>query len=122
MAHSLVANTGGWESNFFFCQPIRVSERQCARSADDVCPAFMKAFVIAYDELHCCYGSKSYRKRSWDAAKAKQGEMGRALEGLVRVVGETMGNKLPDNKQVIVAIGWGNLKPRILAILALPGT
>ncbi|TPX44624.1 hypothetical protein SeLEV6574_g04393 [Synchytrium endobioticum] len=31
-------------------------ERQCTKSADDGWPAFMKAFVIAYDELHCHYG------------------------------------------------------------------
>ncbi|TPX43094.1 hypothetical protein SeMB42_g04867 [Synchytrium endobioticum] len=61
-------------------------ERQCTKSADDGWPAFMKAFVIAYDELHCHYGGKGYMKRSWDAAKAKQGEMDRALEGLVRMV------------------------------------
>ncbi|TPX42511.1 hypothetical protein SeLEV6574_g05574 [Synchytrium endobioticum] len=85
-------------------------ERQCTKSADDGWPAFMKAFVIAYDELHCHYGGKCYMKRSWDAAKAKQGEMDRALEGLVRMVGETMGNKLPDKKKVIVAIGLGEFE------------
>ncbi|TPX44342.1 hypothetical protein SeLEV6574_g04542 [Synchytrium endobioticum] len=58
-------------------------ERQCTKSADDWWPAFMKASVIAYDELHCHYGGKSYMKS------------------------ETMGNKLPDNKKVIVAIGLG---------------
>ncbi|TPX30036.1 hypothetical protein SeLEV6574_g08643, partial [Synchytrium endobioticum] len=87
-------------------------ERQCTKSADDGWPAFMKAFVIAYDELHCHYGGKSYMKRSWDAAKAKQGEMDRALEGLVRMVGETMGNKLPDKKKVIVAIGLGEFETK----------
>ncbi|TPX34266.1 hypothetical protein SeMB42_g07350 [Synchytrium endobioticum] len=51
-------------------------------------------------------------KRSWDAAKAKQGEMDRALEGLVRMVGETMGNKLPDKKKVIVAIGLGEFETK----------
>ncbi|TPX38711.1 hypothetical protein SeLEV6574_g07680 [Synchytrium endobioticum] len=85
-------------------------ERQCTKSADDGWPVFMKAFVIAYDELHCHYGGKSYMKRSWNTAKAKQGEMDRALEGLVRMVGETMGNKLPDKKKVIVAIGLGEFE------------
>ncbi|TPX41600.1 hypothetical protein SeLEV6574_g06010 [Synchytrium endobioticum] len=51
-------------------------------------------------------------KRSWDAAKAKQGEMDRALEGLVRKVGEIMGNKLPDNKKVTVAIGLGEFETK----------
>ncbi|TPX47061.1 hypothetical protein SeLEV6574_g02859 [Synchytrium endobioticum] len=37
--------------------------RQCTKSADYGWPAFMKAFVIAYDELHCHYGGKSYMKR-----------------------------------------------------------
>ncbi|TPX41671.1 hypothetical protein SeLEV6574_g05976 [Synchytrium endobioticum] len=87
-------------------------ERQCTKSANDGWPAFMKAFVIAYDELHRHYGGKRNMKRSWDTAKAKQGEMDRVLEGLVRMVGETMGNKLPDKKKVIVAIGLGEFETK----------
>ncbi|TPX33044.1 hypothetical protein SeMB42_g07539, partial [Synchytrium endobioticum] len=41
-----------------------------------------------------------------------KGETDRALEGLVRMVGETIGNKLPDNKKFIVAIGLGEFETK----------
>ncbi|TPX54206.1 hypothetical protein SeMB42_g00434 [Synchytrium endobioticum] len=46
-----------------------------------------------------------YKRKRWDADKAKRGELDRVLEGIVNMVGESMGHKLSGGKQVIVAIG-----------------
>ncbi|TPX49454.1 hypothetical protein SeLEV6574_g01449 [Synchytrium endobioticum] len=45
--------------------------------------------------------STKYKRKRWDADKAKRGE----LEGIVNMVGESMGHKLSGDKKVIVAIG-----------------
>ncbi|TPX41151.1 hypothetical protein SeLEV6574_g06229 [Synchytrium endobioticum] len=52
--------------------------------------------------------STKYKRERWDADKAKRGELDRVLEGIVNMVGESMGHKLSGGKQVIVAIGMGD--------------
>ncbi|TPX41060.1 hypothetical protein SeLEV6574_g06273 [Synchytrium endobioticum] len=52
--------------------------------------------------------STKYKRKRWDADKAKRGELDRVLEGIVNMVGESMGHKLSGGKQVIVAIGMGD--------------
>ncbi|TPX30199.1 hypothetical protein SeMB42_g07956, partial [Synchytrium endobioticum] len=54
------------------------------------------------------YSTKRYKRKRWDADKAKRGELDRVLEGIVKMVGESMGHKLSGGKQVIVAIGMGD--------------
>ncbi|TPX40187.1 hypothetical protein SeMB42_g06106 [Synchytrium endobioticum] len=54
------------------------------------------------------YSSKKYKRKRWDADKAKRGELDRVLEGIVNMVDESMGHKLSDGKKVIVAIGMGD--------------
>ncbi|TPX49298.1 hypothetical protein SeLEV6574_g01551 [Synchytrium endobioticum] len=49
-----------------------------------------------------------YKRKRWDADKAKRGELDRMLGGIVKMVGESMGHKLSGGKKVIVAIGMGD--------------
>ncbi|TPX52224.1 hypothetical protein SeMB42_g01562 [Synchytrium endobioticum] len=54
-----------------------------------------------HDIARTYYSSTKYKRKRWDADKAKRGE----LEGIVNMVGESMGHKLSGDKKVIVAIG-----------------
>ncbi|TPX41187.1 hypothetical protein SeMB42_g05685 [Synchytrium endobioticum] len=52
--------------------------------------------------------STKYKRKRWDADKAKRGELDRVLESIVKMVGESMGHKLSGDKKVIVAMGMGD--------------
>ncbi|TPX31748.1 hypothetical protein SeLEV6574_g08515, partial [Synchytrium endobioticum] len=76
-------------------------------------------YIMEYNALESERSTK-YKRKRWDADKAKRGELDRVLEGIVKMVGESMGHKLSGGKQVIVAIGMGGLAPTSLATLCLP--
>ncbi|TPX47578.1 hypothetical protein SeLEV6574_g02579 [Synchytrium endobioticum] len=67
-----------------------------------------RTHVRSYDIARAYYSTKKYKRKRWDADKAKRGELDRVLEGIVNMVGASMGYKLSGGKKVIVAIGMGD--------------
>ncbi|TPX34430.1 hypothetical protein SeMB42_g07322 [Synchytrium endobioticum] len=84
------------------------SERECTKSDQETWAVFLERFVISYDIARAYCSTEKYKRKRWDADKAKRGELDRVLEGIVEMVGESMGHKLSGDKQVIVAIGMGD--------------
>ncbi|TPX29960.1 hypothetical protein SeLEV6574_g08669, partial [Synchytrium endobioticum] len=89
-------------------EAICTAERECTKSDQETWPVFLERFVRSYDIARAYYSTKRYKRKRWDADKAKRGELDRVLEGIVKMVGESMGHKLSGGKQVIVAIGMGD--------------
>ncbi|TPX42472.1 hypothetical protein SeLEV6574_g05587 [Synchytrium endobioticum] len=89
-------------------EAIYSAERECTKSDQETWAEFLERFVISYDIARTYYSSKKYKRKRWDADKAKRGELDRVLEGIVNMVAESMGHKLSGGKQVIVAIGMGD--------------
>ncbi|TPX43694.1 hypothetical protein SeLEV6574_g04908 [Synchytrium endobioticum] len=89
-------------------EAICTAERECTKSDQETWPVFLERFVTSYDIARTYYSSTKYKRERWDADKAKRGELDRVLEGIVNMVGESMGHKLSGGKQVIVAIGMGD--------------
>ncbi|TPX39501.1 hypothetical protein SeLEV6574_g07166 [Synchytrium endobioticum] len=84
------------------------SERECTKFDQETSAVFLERFVISYDIARAYCSTEKYKRKRWDADKAKRGELDRVLEGIVEMVGESMGHKLSGDKQVIVAIGMGD--------------
>ncbi|TPX43683.1 hypothetical protein SeMB42_g04642 [Synchytrium endobioticum] len=89
-------------------EAICTAERECTKSDQQTWPVFLERFVISYDIARAYYSTKRYKRKRWDADKAKRGELDRVLEGIVNMVDESMGHKLSGGKKVIVAIGMGD--------------
>ncbi|TPX45844.1 hypothetical protein SeLEV6574_g03605 [Synchytrium endobioticum] len=89
-------------------EAICTAERECTKSDQETWAEFLERFVTSYDIARAYYSSKKYRRKRWDGDKAKRGELDRVLEGIVNMVGESMGHKLSGDKKVIVAIGMGD--------------
>ncbi|TPX49676.1 hypothetical protein SeLEV6574_g01322 [Synchytrium endobioticum] len=89
-------------------EAICTAERECTKSDQETWPVFLERFVRSYDIARAYYSTKRYKRKRRDADKAKRGELDRVLEGIVKMVGESMGHKLSGGKQVIVAIGMGD--------------
>ncbi|TPX48047.1 hypothetical protein SeLEV6574_g02280 [Synchytrium endobioticum] len=89
-------------------EAICTAERDCTKSDQETWPVFLERFVRSYDIARAYYSTKRYKRKRWDADKAKRGELDRVLEGIVNMVDESMGHKLSGGKQVIVAIGMGD--------------
>ncbi|TPX47098.1 hypothetical protein SeMB42_g03458 [Synchytrium endobioticum] len=89
-------------------EAICTAERECTKSDQETWAVFLRRFVISYDIARTYYSSTKYKRKRWDANKAKRGELDRVLEGIVNMVDESMGHKLSRDKQVIVAIGMGD--------------
>ncbi|TPX40569.1 hypothetical protein SeMB42_g05943 [Synchytrium endobioticum] len=89
-------------------EAICTAEQECTKSDQETWPVFLERFVISYDIARTYYSSTKYKRKWWDADKAKRGELDRVLEGIVNMVDELMGHKLSGYKQVIVAIGMGD--------------
>ncbi|TPX44457.1 hypothetical protein SeLEV6574_g04498 [Synchytrium endobioticum] len=87
---------------------ICTAERECTKSDQETWPVFLERFVISYDIARAYYSTKRYKRKRWDADKAKRGELDRVLEGIVNMVDESMGHKLSGGKKVIMAIGMGD--------------
>ncbi|TPX49699.1 hypothetical protein SeLEV6574_g01338 [Synchytrium endobioticum] len=89
-------------------EEISTAERECTRSHQETWAESLRRFVTSYDVARAYYSTKKYKRKRWDAGKAKRGELDRVLEGNVKMVGESMGHKLSGGKKVIVAIGMGD--------------
>ncbi|TPX42742.1 hypothetical protein SeMB42_g05002 [Synchytrium endobioticum] len=89
-------------------EAIYSAERECTKSDQETWAEFLERFVTSNDIARTYYSSKKYKRKRWDADKAKRGELDRVLEGIVNMVAESMGHKLSGGKQVIVAIGMGD--------------
>ncbi|TPX47980.1 hypothetical protein SeLEV6574_g02317 [Synchytrium endobioticum] len=89
-------------------EAICTAERECTKSDQETWAVFLERFVISYDIARTYYSSTKYKRKRWDADKAKRGELDRVLEGIVKMVDESMGHKLSGGKKVIVAIGMGD--------------
>ncbi|TPX42176.1 hypothetical protein SeLEV6574_g05718 [Synchytrium endobioticum] len=89
-------------------EAICTAERECTKSDQETWAVFLERFVISYDIARAYYSSTKYKRKRWDADKAKRGELDRVLEGIVKMVGESMGHKLSGGKKAIVAIGMGD--------------
>ncbi|TPX39560.1 hypothetical protein SeLEV6574_g07121 [Synchytrium endobioticum] len=87
---------------------ISAAERECTKSDQETWAEFLERFVISYDIARTYYSSTKYKRKRWDADKAKRGELDRVLEGIVKMVGEPMGHKLSGDKKVIVTIRMGD--------------
>ncbi|TPX43070.1 hypothetical protein SeLEV6574_g05259 [Synchytrium endobioticum] len=74
---------------------ICIAERECTKSDQETWAVFLERFVRSYDIARAYYSTKKYKRKRWDADKAKRGELDRVLEGIVNMVGESMGHKLP---------------------------
>ncbi|TPX48516.1 hypothetical protein SeLEV6574_g02007, partial [Synchytrium endobioticum] len=81
-------------------EAICTAERECTKSDQETWPVFLERFVRSYDIARAYYSTKRYKRKRWDADKAKRGELDRVLEGIVKMVGESMGHKLSGGKQV----------------------
>ncbi|TPX45358.1 hypothetical protein SeLEV6574_g03907 [Synchytrium endobioticum] len=89
-------------------EAICTAERECTKSDQETWAVFLERFVQSYDIARAYYSTKKYKRKRWDADKAKRGELDRVLEGIVNMVDESMGHKLSGGKKVIVAIGMGD--------------
>ncbi|TPX46689.1 hypothetical protein SeLEV6574_g03093 [Synchytrium endobioticum] len=89
-------------------EAICTAEWECTKSDQETWAVFLRRFVTSYDIARAYYSTKKYKRKRWDADKAKRGELDRVLEGIVNMVGESMGHKLSGGKKVIVAIGMGD--------------
>ncbi|TPX37814.1 hypothetical protein SeMB42_g06868 [Synchytrium endobioticum] len=89
-------------------EAICTAERECTKSDQVTWAVFLERFVISYDIARTYYSSTKYKRKRWDADKAKRGELDRVLESIVKMVGESMGHKLSGDKKVIVAMGMGD--------------
>ncbi|TPX46392.1 hypothetical protein SeLEV6574_g03246 [Synchytrium endobioticum] len=89
-------------------EAICTAERECTKSDQETRAVFLRHFLTTYDMARAYYSTKKYKRKRWDADKAKRGELDRVLEGIVIMVGASMGHKLSGGKQVIVAIGMGD--------------
>ncbi|TPX45928.1 hypothetical protein SeLEV6574_g03542 [Synchytrium endobioticum] len=89
-------------------EAFRTAERECTKSDQETWAVFLRRFVRSYDIARAYYSSKKYKRKRWDADKAKRGELDRVLEAIVNMVDESMGHKLSDDRKVIVAIGMGD--------------
>ncbi|TPX48920.1 hypothetical protein SeLEV6574_g01757 [Synchytrium endobioticum] len=87
---------------------ISAAERECTKSDQETWAVFLERFVRSYDIAREYYSTNKYKRKRWDADKAKRGELDRVSEGIVNMVDESMGHKLSGDKQVIVAIGMGD--------------
>ncbi|TPX39901.1 hypothetical protein SeLEV6574_g06932 [Synchytrium endobioticum] len=86
---------------------IYTAEWECTKSDLETWAVFLERFVRSYDIARAYSSTNKYKRRRWDDDKAKRGELDRVLEGIVNMVGESLGRKLSDGK-VIVAIGMGD--------------
>ncbi|TPX45664.1 hypothetical protein SeLEV6574_g03740 [Synchytrium endobioticum] len=89
-------------------EAICTAERECTKSDQETWAVFLRRFVTSYDIARAYYSTKKYKRKRWDADKAKRSELDRVLEGIVNMVDESMGRKLSGGKKVIVAIGMGD--------------
>ncbi|TPX43421.1 hypothetical protein SeLEV6574_g05068 [Synchytrium endobioticum] len=89
-------------------EAIYSAERECTKSDQETWAVFLRRFVTSYDIARTYYSFTKYKRKRWDADKAKRGELDRVLEGIVNMVDESMGHKLSGDKQVIVAIRMGD--------------
>ncbi|TPX39093.1 hypothetical protein SeMB42_g06475 [Synchytrium endobioticum] len=89
-------------------EEIFAAEREFTKSDQETWAGFLERFVTSYDIARTYYSSTKYKRKQWDADKAKRGELARVLEGIVNMVDESIGYKLSGNKKVIVAIGMSD--------------
>ncbi|TPX44783.1 hypothetical protein SeLEV6574_g04302 [Synchytrium endobioticum] len=89
-------------------EAICTAERECTKSDQETWAVFLRRFVTSNDITRAYYSTKRYKRKRWDADKAKRGELDRVLEGIVNMVDESMGHKRSGGKQVIVGIGMGD--------------
>ncbi|TPX46135.1 hypothetical protein SeLEV6574_g03397 [Synchytrium endobioticum] len=86
-------------------EAICTAERECTKSDQETWAVFRKRFVRPYEIARAYYRTNKYKRKRWDADKAKRGELDRVLEGIVNMVDESMGHKLSGGIKVIVTIG-----------------
>ncbi|TPX52781.1 hypothetical protein SeMB42_g01164 [Synchytrium endobioticum] len=67
-------------------EAICTAERECTKSDQETWALFRRRFVTSYDIARAYYSTKRYKRKRWDADKAKRGELDRVLEGIVNVV------------------------------------
>ncbi|TPX52761.1 hypothetical protein SeMB42_g01187 [Synchytrium endobioticum] len=72
---------------------ICTAERECTKSDQETWAVFLERFVTSYDIARAYYSTKRYKRKRWDADKAKRGELDRMLEGIINMVDESMGHK-----------------------------
>ncbi|TPX51455.1 hypothetical protein SeLEV6574_g00238 [Synchytrium endobioticum] len=87
---------------------ISTAERKCTKSDQETRAVFLERFVRSYDIARAHNSTYKYKRKRWDADKAKRGELDRVLECIVNMVGPSMGHKLSGGNKVIVAIGMGD--------------
>ncbi|TPX50671.1 hypothetical protein SeMB42_g01189 [Synchytrium endobioticum] len=74
-------------------EAICTAERECTKSDQETWAVFLRRFVTSYDIARAYYSTKRYKRKRWDADKAKRGELDRMLEGIINMVDESMGHK-----------------------------
>ncbi|TPX41963.1 hypothetical protein SeMB42_g05335 [Synchytrium endobioticum] len=59
---------------------ISTAERECTKSDQETWAEFLECFVISYDIARAYYSTKKYKRKRWDADKARRCEKPRNID------------------------------------------
>ncbi|TPX40389.1 hypothetical protein SeLEV6574_g06636 [Synchytrium endobioticum] len=104
-----------WEAGFH-CRNsvphIRLSEaeRILTRRDEEVSADYLYRSIGGYGVARRYYQEKSHLRIEWDAKKASKGEWGMVINKMLEMVDCTIGRKVEDGRNVVVAFGTGEIE------------
>ncbi|TPX30148.1 hypothetical protein SeLEV6574_g08630, partial [Synchytrium endobioticum] len=82
-------------------------ERILTRRNDEASADYLNRFIGGYGVARRYYQEKSYLRMEWDAKKASKGEWVMVINKMLEMVDCTIGRKVQDGRNVVVAFGTG---------------
>ncbi|TPX37932.1 hypothetical protein SeMB42_g06789 [Synchytrium endobioticum] len=87
-------------------------ERILTRRNDEASADYLNRFIGGYGVARRYYREKSYLRMEWDAKKASKGEWDMAINKMLEMVDCTIGRKVQDGRNVVVAFGTGEFESK----------
>ncbi|TPX34279.1 hypothetical protein SeLEV6574_g08300 [Synchytrium endobioticum] len=87
-------------------------ERILTRRNDKASADYLNRFIGGYGVARRYYREKSYLRMEWDAKKASKGEWDMVINKMLEMVDCTIGRKVQDGRNVVVAFGTGEFESK----------